>query len=276
MENSDYCKDIVYSFNIPCGDRDIYTSIFHIALHSERPQVKGITRLRSSMGLVNNCGYFNKNKKANCQAGFGPFHYKIDSVRCLPDGVRKDRDSCALLEIKTCDTPYKEFDYNPVTLEFEHDSHRFKNPDHVFVESPTPRYNQINKDDKYKILKVHNYIYNLFIDYFNIKMGEWELVSRERDDSDRGDSLGARRDSDDPSRLLDAIPRSGRDSGNSRFDRDDSRLDRDRGARRDLGGGRSIKRKSKRTRKSRKTKGSKKPRKSRKTRRLRKTRKLRK
>ena len=243
-DNSKYCKDIIYSFRIPCGDGNHTTSVFHIALHSEMSHFKGLTRLRSGMGDVANCGYIDKKKpvRQGCEDGFGAFHYKIDSVRCLPANVRKTSDFCRSLEIATCDTPYKEFNYDRDTLEFKENHLPFLNPNKVFVDRPRFN-NQIAKRYKTLIFLVHNYIYNLFVQYFNIKMREWGIILPH------------------PARYFD----------------DMAGIDDVRGAMAtDIDGGRSIKRKSRRTRKSRKTKGSKKPRKSRKTRRLRKTRKLRK
>jgi len=301
-DNSQYCKDIVYSFSIPCGSRrgpNVYNaSIFHIALHSKKSHFKGLTRLRSGIDR-GNCGYVDrKSESKSCKAGFGAFHYKIDSVHSLPLGKARNSRNCQSLQLSQCRTPYKEFYYNLDNLEFVPPSPDvFRNPKGAFVNIPKHP-SQTPKSNISNVLLVHTRIYNLFIEFFNMKMVEWNLVhplgyrppgDDDDDDDDDGASRGATRERDDrgatsldtatfdnPYRLFDAIPSDsrGRGAGASRG-RGES-AGRGRGARRGAGGGRSIKRKSRRTRKSRKTKGSKKPRKSRKTRRLRKTRKLRK
>ena len=237
----DLCGDINYSFEIPVGtDYSTPMRIFHIALHSPKPKLVEIDRSRRDMTPYN-CAFFPRSLNpdgtlADTGPDTGSFHYKIDALCSFPPG-KGSKKKCSDFILSEEKRPFKEFYYDR-EIGFAHNFFPFQN-----IEPAQEALDNPNNPDCNKCIR----------------------------NSDTRETLA------NILQLHDLIYNLFVEYFNRRMWRE-IRLDPGMatGMATEDGGGRSIKRKSRRTRKSRKTKGSKKPRKSRKTRRLRKTRKLRK
>jgi hypothetical protein len=182
-ENEAPCGDINYSFAIPIGNagKTLPQRIFHIALHCPKPKrVELVDKSRRDRSPPN-CAYFQRplnpdGTPADTGAGSGPFHYKIDALCSIKPGKAASTTICNNLTLSEDKRPFKEFYYDGATELFVSNDYLFKNITDAedAIKNPTCKMCTISgaeggapPEPLENILRLHNIIYGLFVEYFN-------------------------------------------------------------------------------------------------------------
>jgi len=185
--NNTQCNDTIVEFSQNCKYQgNQYTGkgtqktvpFFHISIHSKKPKyIEGSPAIRGSRSNYI-CAYYKKSNPpptaaasasvsaaADDDIGSGPFHYKIEHIRpaseqrfCegLPSGATQ---------------PFKKFTITNYIF-FENNNCSFEKDGVInsYYSATSPDELKELEDKKQKLLKIHNYIYNLFVFYWNTEI----------------------------------------------------------------------------------------------------------
>jgi hypothetical protein len=203
LEAASKCGDIMFNFEMLCkkngalAQSGIYRSFFHIALHSEKPKlvkeyIKDEEKKKNIQDTRYACGYYKK--KPDETEGSGTFHYKIDNV--IPTKTLS-KENCNK-KIPHNLHPYKKFVFlDGITM--EQNDREFENNitmeqyNNLFGKSaPSEQENGKFKDEEkfsehyHKIKEIHNHIYNLFVNYWNVNVSDFLHSSPDFESTGKG------------------------------------------------------------------------------------------